>query len=507
MNPKTGNAVTLLLCCRYMLRSSTSKTTWSNSKSLYSPLYLNVKPSSQNDSPIPYHNLISSANFYDHFKRTDYLLLRLRCVNSTGKVQTLPFFITCTRSFSRKPGVQHSPGRPSSPMQYSRRSSMVCKLGLEPEKLAGIVEEISRDADDMESNLDKLNFMVFPITVAEVLCALNHRGLSAVRFFDWVLKYHPSFKPNSEIYNLIVNNLGRVENYSCMSNVLSELSSKGYCLTEKAFTFLKFCSSSTIKDSVRTVTEVLNGIRGPCRGSGIHALIKLLCAMNSFELAFFVMEETVRKTSYYNLLIAAKCQNGDFRELMDVFDEMRTHGCDPNIKSYNYLLGSLFKNDRVIEACEILQVMEAAGYVPDLITYEVVASHACKANRLDYAIEILNLLLSEGIKPRPTTHAAFIKGLFWSGRVENAYNYVIEMSVKDKCSNNCNFSLLANLFRLSGRVVEAGSILHEMMVKGIKPNFPVYIKVLKDLHSIARGDLASELKSMFVKFNSNIDAG
>ncbi|XP_020584089.1 pentatricopeptide repeat-containing protein At1g09900-like [Phalaenopsis equestris] len=499
MDPKKGNAGTLLLRCRYMLSPRNSNPKCVNPMSLCPTPHLNVKPSSPNGSPILAHNLTLSASSYFHFTRTGFLFRRLLPINLPANVRS------SSQSFYRMPGRQHYVVRFSSMARYDRRSSMTCNIGLGPEKLAVIVEEISRNAEDMEPKLDKLKLMFSSATVTEVLSVLNDRGVSAARFFDWVVNSNPGFKPDSEIYNLIVNNLGRSEDYTSMIDVLSKLSDKGYCLTEKAFTFLEFCSSSSMKDSVKRVTEVLSSIRGSCRSSGIHSLIKLLCAMNCFQFASFVMEETIRKTSHYNLLIAARCRNGEFSEVMNTFDEMRRHGCDPNTKSYNYLLGSLFKNGRVIEACELLQLMEDGGHVPDLVSYEVVASHACKAKRLDFAMEFLNQMLSEGLKPRPTTHAAFIKGLFWSGRVEDAYNYVTEMSVKDKCSSNCNYSLLADLFRLSGRAIEAAGVLHEMMGKRLKPNFPVYIKALKELHKIGRGDLASELKSMFLKFT--MDAG
>ncbi|KAK8934981.1 hypothetical protein KSP39_PZI015076 [Platanthera zijinensis] len=465
---------------------------------------LNFAPSSQSGRPIPGNSSSSSSYFNHHFALTAHPPRQSLLIDSPGKVNFSQFFTASIRSICRKPCAQHSPVKPN---RLGRRNSRSCKLVMEPKKLAEIVQEISSDSKDFDTNLDKLNFMLSPSTVAQILRALNVGGHSAKRFTDWVLNYHSNFNPNSEIYNLIVDNLGRLEDYTSMHNMLNELSNKGHCLTEKAFTFMKFCSPSTMKESVRRVIQVLNSTRGSSRNSGIYSLIKLLCDAKSFDLASLVMEETARKASYYNLLIAAKCRHGDFREAFCVLREMKTYACDPNISSYNYLLGSLFKHKRAVEACDLLQKMEEAGCVPDLITYEVVVTHACKANRMDYAIEVLNLMFSEGLNPRPTTHAAFIKGFFLSGRVENAYDYVIEMSEKDLRSKNLNYSLLASLFRSARRVVEAYDVLREMMQKGLKPNFPVYVRVLKDLHSISRVDLASELKSMFSRFNANSDEG
>ncbi|XP_064977002.1 pentatricopeptide repeat-containing protein At5g16420, mitochondrial-like [Musa acuminata AAA Group] len=376
---------------------------------------------------------------------------------------------------------------------------------VDPCVVSEIVALISGDSDDLESKLRLLNLSPSHALVSETLRVLNDRGVSALRFFGWVLGSYPDFRPNSEAYNLIVLNLGLFDDYSTMHRVFHEISSKGHCLTGKAFSFLAARGADVIKDSVRELVVLLSRVGGSCRGSGIFSLIKLLCSMNAFDLAISVMEETARRTSYYNVLIAAKCRNLDFQGARDVFDKMRRFGCDPNTKSYNYLLGSLFKNKRVVEACELLQAMEDLGYLPDSVTFEVILVHACKANRMSFAIKFVDQMLSEGSKPSLSTHAAFIKGYFWSGHAEDAYQYVVDMSMKDKCSVNMNFSLLAKLYCVSGRIEEAGIILYEMMGEGLKPNFPVYMRVMKDLHKISRGDLALELKTKFQQFSLRTD--
>nr|CAD1835287.1 unnamed protein product [Ananas comosus var. bracteatus] len=362
---------------------------------------------------------------------------------------------------------------------------------------------IEEDESGAEAKFDQMNLRLSQSLVSDVILALNDRGVSALRFFNWVLNCNPNFVPSAKVHNVLVDNLGRLDDYETMRRLLAELSVKRHCLTEKAFAFLTVSGHGSIKDSVGRIIEILNGVGGSCRGSGIFSLIKLLCSVSAFDLAIFIMEETARKTSYYNVLIAAKCRTGNFQGARELFDEMRSFDCDPNIKSYNYLLGCLLKNRRVTEACDLLETMENWGFLPDSVTYEMLIFHACKAKKMDLAMEFLNRMMSEGLKPRIAMHSAFIKGYFLSGQAEDAYNYVVGMSVKDKFSVNMNYSLLSSLFHGSGKVVEAGRLLYEMMEKGLKPNFPVYMRVMKDLHKMTRGALASQLKSMFMKFSSN----
>ncbi|XP_020248307.1 pentatricopeptide repeat-containing protein At1g09900-like [Asparagus officinalis] len=389
---------------------------------------------------------------------------------------------------------------PSPNLRIFARSLTSSRLWVLSDELKEIVGLIRRNEGGMESYLSAKSPKLSHSAVTEILRSLNSSNASALRFFNWVLSSSPGFKPNPESYNLVIDNLGRLQDFGTMILLLKQLSLQKHCVTEKAFAFLTFFSGSSLEEPVRRVTEVLNEVGGSCRGSGIFSLIKVLCRLNSFDLAVFVMEETGRRTSYYNVLIAAKCRNGDFHDARNVLDEMRRFGCDPNMNSYNYLLGSLFKHKRVVEACDLMEAMEGMGYCPNSLTFEIVAIHACRTNKMDFGMEFLNRMLSEGIRPRLTMHAAFVKGYFSAGRVDDAYKYVNEMSAKDKCSANVNYSLLARLLLASGRVVEAGGILHGMMEKGLKPNFPVYVKVMKDLHKMSRGDLSSQLKYMFSKF-------
>ncbi|KAM0950244.1 putative tetratricopeptide-like helical domain superfamily [Dioscorea sansibarensis] len=413
----------------------------------------------------------------------------------------------CVRISSQNP--RYCSGFLSSSSQKFRRTPgrQSTSAGIDREKLSEIVELIGRDAADTESKLDGKGLRLSDALVSEILRVCSARRIPVSRFFIWVLKSHPGFKPSAAMYNQIVDNLGRLGDYGSMAVLLNELSSKGHCLTRKAFAFLQERGDFDVKDSTGRVIEMLNRVGRSCRGSGIYSLIKLFCSSSSFDLAMFVMEETAKCTSYYNVLIAAKCRSGSFQDVHNMYDEMRRFGCEPSTSSYNYLLGSLFKNKRFVEGCELLQRMEELGYCPNPLTFEVIAFHACKDNRMDLGIEFLNRMLVEGIKPRYAMHAAFIKGYFWSERAEDAYKYVLDMTVRDQCSSNMNYSLLASLFRMSGKVVEAARVLHEMMEKGLKPNFPTYIKVMKDLHSMTRGDLALQLKPLYSKFNPSVHIG
>ncbi|KAL6847495.1 hypothetical protein ACP4OV_022521 [Aristida adscensionis] len=374
-----------------------------------------------------------------------------------------------------------------------------------------IVRRVAAGGSGLEADLDRLAPALSHGLVSATLRALTDRGVPAARFFAWS-SARGGFTPSAHAHNLLVENAGRLADHQAMSRALALMSARRLPLTERAFAFLAPpgpSRGSSVEDAARAVLRVLDDVGGPCRASGVFSLVKALASIGEFDAAASVIRETRRTARYYNVLVAARCKAGDFIGARQVFDEMRRSGCDPDANTWNYLLGCLLKNGRLAEACGLVESMERCklGEIPNSLTYEILAYHACKAGRMDSAIRILNQMFAENLTPRITMHTAFIKGYFHTGRIEDACNYVRDMSSRDRHSVNRNYSLLAKLLQKSGKAVDAGRVLYELMEKGLRPDHSAYVIVAKDLHKTGRGDLAAELKSLFQRFSVQAEPG
>ncbi|XP_062209651.1 pentatricopeptide repeat-containing protein At3g53700, chloroplastic-like [Phragmites australis] len=373
-----------------------------------------------------------------------------------------------------------------------------------------IVRLVAAGGSGLEADLDRLDPTLSQGLVTTTLRALTDRGVPAARFFAWT-SLRGGFTPSAHAHNLLVENAGKLADYRTMSRALALMSERRVPLTDRAFGFLApggSSRSSCVEDAARAVLAALDDVGGPCRSSGVFSLVKALASIAEFDAAVSVIKETARTARYYNVLVAAKCKAGNFVGAREVFDEMRRSGCDPDANTWNYLLGCLLKNGRLAEACGLVEAMERSpGEIPNSLTYEILTYHACKAGKMDSAMQILDQMFSANLTPRITIHTAFIKGYFYAGRIEDACKYVSDMSTKDRHSANRNYSLLAKLLRKSGRAIDAGRVLYELMEKGLRPDHSAYVEVAKDLHKMGRGDLTSELKSMFQKFSVQADFG
>ncbi|XP_030935130.1 pentatricopeptide repeat-containing protein At1g55630-like isoform X1 [Quercus lobata] len=367
-------------------------------------------------------------------------------------------------------------------------------------QVSEIIGLVMRDENDLESKLDSMNVNLSIDSITEVFWVLNFERVSALRFFNWIRGSRPDLYCNSDICSLVIDNCGWLDDHKAMLCILNELRKRKICLNKKAFGFLPVLVSNkeSIMHSVRRVVEVLKEVGGSCRNSGIYSLIEMFVSLGSFEMAEFVMEITERKAVYYNVLVREKCRRCDFEGAREVLDEMRLRGCcDRIVIGYNYLLSSLCKNDKTVEASQVLEEIQVRDWLPDALTFEIFICYSFRLGKPDLASQFLDRMVSNGVEPRHSTHAAFIKGYFSLLKYEEAYKYVVDSSVKLRFSSNLNYSLLASLHQKKGNVVIARNILLEMIKKGLRPNFAVYMRVLRHLNNAGREDLARDLKSSF----------
>ncbi|KAL4340206.1 hypothetical protein GQ457_08G015590 [Hibiscus cannabinus] len=360
------------------------------------------------------------------------------------------------------------------------------------------VTNLVRGGDkDLESKLDAMNVSLSEVSLNYIFRSLNYKRVSALRFFDWIRQSHPRFSRNSDICSLVIGNCGRLGDFDSMFNLLNDFSLHDISLNQKAFEFLRVMFS---KNTIWKMVEVLNRIGGSCGVSGIHALIEMLCSLGSFEMAEYVIAKTKKRLSNYSVLIQGRCRRGHFDEARLVLDEMIKVGCIPNYSIFNYILSCLLKNGRTDKVGQLLELMLESGCPPDALTFEIFICHFCSCGKFDTALEWLDKMESKGIEPRPTTHAAFIKGYFKLQQFQEAHQYVVVCSGKYKTSSNMIYSLLASLHRKRGDPVIAQTVLSEMIEKGLKPNFAVYMNVMKHLQKSGREDLARNLESSFSDF-------
>ncbi|KAJ6855435.1 pentatricopeptide repeat-containing protein [Populus alba x Populus x berolinensis] len=370
-------------------------------------------------------------------------------------------------------------------------------------QVAYIIDLIKRDEYDLEYKLGSLSVKLSIASVTLVFHVLNSEKVSALRFFRWIRHWQPELRCNSDICSLVIDNCGRLDDYDAMRSLLNEFNENRLCLTKKAFEFLHVMNvtNESLVESTQRVIALLLEVRGSCYG-WVSSLIEMFSVLGSFDMVEFVMKKTERKISYYYIFIREMCRRCDFKGVRDIQNEMRKEGFELNARIYNYLISCLLKNCEYTDACKVLTEMQDEDCPPDALTFEIFIYYCCNNGKIEIACHYFDEMVARGLEPRLSTHAAFIKGFFNSEQYEEAYKYVVDSDKKYKCTSCMNYSLLARLHQKRGNLVIAQNILSEMIKKGLRPYFKVYMKVFNCLNKSGRETLATDLQEQFHQLHS-----
>lgn len=355
--------------------------------------------------------------------------------------------------------------------------------------------------NDLVPMLNEMNVSLSMASVVEILETLASEKVLALRFFDWLKDSQPELCREPEIGCLVVNNCGLLGNYEAMVPILNEFNLKRVHLGRKAFGFLLVLGldKASTMECVRKMLDVLSEVGGVCQSSGVQLLIELFSVSGRYDIAEFVIGTRGRKVAYYNILMRAMCKRGDYESAEGLVKEMKRSGCEPNISTYNLLVSCLCKNGKFDEACQVLETMENDDGLLDASTFDILINVLCKDRWFDLVLKCIDKMTLKGVELCISTHAAVIKAYFESGKYDEAHRYVVDSVVKRSYSSNANYSLLATLHLKAGNVLLAQKILNEMMDKGLKPNFPVYMKIRKCLQKKNEKDLSLELSRRYLR--------
>lgn len=136
-------------------------------------------------------------------------------------------------------------------------------------------------------------------------------------------------------------------------------------------------------------------------------------------------------SSTFNIIMLAYTRARFTEGVVNVFNQMKVYGCNPNAFSFKCAVRSLVWSGRVAEALSMYKAMVDFGYVADNFTYNGLIEGLSKAGNVNEAQLIFQEMEDRGLTPDAIAHAALIKGLDMEGRVEEACRLFQDMTGKN----------------------------------------------------------------------------
>lgn len=129
----------------------------------------------------------------------------------------------------------------------------------------------------------------------------------------------------------------------------------------------------------------------------------------------------------YNSLIMPLCRKRQPVEAREVFYEMIARGMSPTARTYHAFFRILRTGEEVFE---LLERMKTMGCNPGHDTYIMLIRKFSRWREIDIVFKLWNEMRSYGLDHDRSSYIVLIHGLFLNGKLEESYQYYLEMKRK-----------------------------------------------------------------------------
>ncbi|KAJ4974579.1 hypothetical protein NE237_007753 [Protea cynaroides] len=347
----------------------------------------------------------------------------------------------------------------------------------------------------IESSLDRSGVKVSPSLVEEVLKKLSNAGALALSFFRWAEKQE-GFKHTTEIYNGLIDALGKIKQFKLIWNLVSTMKSKAL-LTKDTFALIirRYARARKINEAIGTFEKMEKfGLKPEL--SDFNRFIDILCKSRHVKKAQVVFDEMKKRRftpdlRTYTILLEGWGQEQNELKLQEVYREMRDEGLEPDIVNYGILINAFCKLRKYNEAIELFHEMEAKKLNPGPHIYCTLINGLGAEKRLKEAMEFFDRSKASGLKPEVPTYNAVVGSYCYSRRMFDAFRVVDEMRQCGVGPNARTYEIILHHLIKAGRRKEAFSLFQRMgSDSGCEPSLNIYSVIVKMFCEEERTDMA-----------------
>ncbi|XP_031094480.1 pentatricopeptide repeat-containing protein At3g22670, mitochondrial-like [Ipomoea triloba] len=316
------------------------------------------------------------------------------------------------------------------------------------DKIGETLKNHFKSPDAVVQALDACNIDVSEDLVEKILKRFSCEWIKSYGFLKWV-KQQSKFKFSPDLYNLMIDNLGKARNFVVMWELVKEMSHlQGYVTLD-------------------TVTLV---IRRLAKAGYYEDAVEAMSRMEQFGIP--------KDTSMVNILIDALVKGGSVERAYDVYLEEKVH-IAPNLRTFNMLIHGWCKIRQIEKAKRTIQEMVRHGFAPDPVTYTCLIEAYCREKDFRKVDATLDEMRKKGCTPTVVTYTIVIKSLGHAKEVNKALE-IYEKMRESGCVLDANgYGVLINILYNSGRLNDSSDVFEDMSKQGITPDLPTFNTMIR----------------------------
>lgn len=276
----------------------------------------------------------------------------------------------------------------------------------------------------------------FEITIEDfqdLLSALCH--YKNVKDAEYLLFCNKTVFPlNTKSFNIILNGwCNVVGDLREGKRIWREMKARGIPLDVFSYSSMMSCYSKF--GNLKSLLKLFDQMKGldiaPDRkvyNAVIHALAKGKHVKEARNLMKTMQENGISPNAItYNSLIMPLCRTRQLDAARVIFREMIEKGMSPTVRTYHAFFRILRTGEEVFE---LLQRMNVTGCQPGHDTYIMLIRKFCRWRQLDNVFKLWTEMRNNGLDHDRSSYIVLIHGLFLNGKLEESYQYYLEMKKK-----------------------------------------------------------------------------
>jgi pentatricopeptide repeat protein len=359
--------------------------------------------------------------------------------------------------------------------------------------------------------LDSRGFRVSNSLVMQILKRFSNDWVPAFGFFTWAKTQTP-YVHSPEVYNLMVDILGKSKEFDLMWDLVKEMKGlEGYVtLHTMTKVMRRFAKCGKHEDAVEAFRRM--GEFGVEKDTvALNKLLDALVKGQSIELAHNVFCEfkssVPLSSASFNILIHGWCKVRKFEKAREVMEDRKEHGFEPDVFSYNNFIESYGHDKDFRKVDQILEEMRENGCAPNAVTYTILLLAYGKAGQLSKALEAYEIMKKDGIVADTPFYSSLVFILAKAGRLKDACDVFEDMPKQGVVRDVMTYNTMITAACAHSKEETALRLLKEMEETSCKPDIQTYHPLIKMCCKKKRMKVLKFLLDHMFKNDLSLDVG
>jgi len=242
-------------------------------------------------------------------------------------------------------------------------------------------------------------------------------------------------------------------------------------------------------------------------GCMVEALVVNGCTVDAWQLVRQISSDESSQdlvnTVIYSTLLKGFSNAKDVEKVMDLYEEMRGLGVQPNTITYNTILNAFAQGGAMDRVPALLEDMKMAmpPVQPDIVTYSTIVKGFCNSGSLDRGLQILKEMKASGkYEADELIYNSLLDGCAREHRPDDALKLLGDMKKSGVTPSNYTLSMLVKLMGRCKRLNQAFTLVEDIRQEyGLKVNIQVYTCLIQACFNNRQASKAVALHEQIIK--------